>query len=74
MVPKNGLDEGNIPHTGAGYQNLSCLVRPGWACPAEPAVGGKQTCVHPLCGYAVSSLWSAMKCPIISYEVSMGLE
>ena len=33
----------------------------------------REACVSVLVGGAGSSLWSAMKCPVFSFEVSMGL-
>ena len=32
----------------------------------------REACVGVLCGWSwISSLWSAMKCPVMSYEMSM---
>ena len=34
----------------------------------------REACISVLAGGAgVSSLWSAMKCPVVSFEVSVGL-
>ena len=34
----------------------------------------REACVDVLVGGAGFLLWSAMKCPVMSYEMSMGLE
>ena len=35
----------------------------------------REACVCVFAGWSwTSSLWSAMKCPVMSYEMSMGLE
>ena len=34
----------------------------------------REACVGVLVGGAVCLLWSVMKCPVMSYEMSVGLE
>ena len=34
---------------------------------------GREACVSVLVGSWISSLWSAVKCPVVSFEMSVGL-
>ena len=34
----------------------------------------REACVGVLVGSWISSLWSAVKCPVVSFEMSVGLE